>query len=158
MKGLHPFSRSMVYISPLSFKTEFPGNLLAWTNFICSRSYQYRFQLLNSTAYGFADGLIDWLYDIKCRFPQYFSYIAAASWPIHALLEFFLTSYPRNILSKSPAAFSQNHFRNNGQRWERNESCRNGYHQCSGRIYLYIIWKQRVPSKIKMYKLAGWSW
>ena len=45
-----------------------------------------------------------------------------------------LTSIPHNILSKPPAAFPHNHCRNNGQRWERNESCRNDYHQSSERI------------------------
>ena len=45
-----------------------------------------------------------------------------------------LTSSPHNILSKPLAAFPHNHCRNNGQRWERNESCRNDYHQSSERI------------------------
>ena len=36
---------------------------------------------------------------------------------------------PHNILSKPLAAFPQNLCRNNGQQWERNESCRNDYHQ-----------------------------
>ena len=45
-----------------------------------------------------------------------------------------LTSTPHNFLSKPLAAFPHNLCRNNGQRWERNESCRNGYHQSSERI------------------------
>ena len=39
-----------------------------------------------------------------------------------------LTSTQHNILSKSLAAFPHNQCRNNGQRLERNESCRNDYH------------------------------
>ena len=45
-----------------------------------------------------------------------------------------LTSSPRIILSRPLAAFPHNHCRNNGQRWERNQSCRNDYHQSSERI------------------------
>ena len=45
-----------------------------------------------------------------------------------------LTSTPHNILSKPLAAFPHNHCRNNGQRWERHESCSNDYHQSSERI------------------------
>ena len=47
---------------------------------------------------------------------------------------FLLTSSPHNILSKPLAAFPHNNCRNNGQRWERNESCRNDYRQSSERI------------------------
>ena len=39
-----------------------------------------------------------------------------------------------NILSKPLASFPHNHCRNNGQRWKRNDSCRNDYHQSSERI------------------------
>ena len=42
-----------------------------------------------------------------------------------------LTSTPQNILSKPLAAFPHNHCQNNGQQWERNESCRNDYYQFS---------------------------
>ena len=42
-----------------------------------------------------------------------------------------LTSTPHNILSEPLCAFPHMHYRNNGQRWERNESCRNDYHQSS---------------------------
>ena len=45
-----------------------------------------------------------------------------------------LTSTPHNILFKPLAAFPQNHRQNNRQQWERNESCRNDYHQSSERI------------------------
>ena len=45
-----------------------------------------------------------------------------------------LSSTPQNILSEPLAAFPHNHCRNNGQRWERNESCHNDYHQSSERI------------------------
>ena len=45
-----------------------------------------------------------------------------------------LTSIPHYTLSKPQAAFPLNHCRNNGQRLERNESCRNDYHQSSERI------------------------
>ena len=50
------------------------------------------------------------------------------------LLSIFSQSYPNTILFKPLAAFPHNHCRNNGQRWERNESCRNDYHQFSERI------------------------
>ena len=43
-------------------------------------------------------------------------------------------STPHNILSKSLAAFPHNHCRDHGQRWERNESCRNDYHLSSERV------------------------
>ena len=36
--------------------------------------------------------------------------------------------------SSNPLVFPQNHCRNNEQRWERNESCRNDYHKSSERI------------------------
>ena len=65
---------------------------------------------------------------------QYFSYIEVASAPTHALLGFFLTNTPRNIISKPLAAFPHNHCRNNGQQRERNESCRNDDHQSSETI------------------------
>ena len=45
-----------------------------------------------------------------------------------------LTSTPHNILSKPLAAFQLNHCRNNGQWWERNESCHNDHHQSLERI------------------------
>ena len=45
-----------------------------------------------------------------------------------------LTSTPHNILSKPLAAFPHKHCQNNSQLWERNESCRNDYHQSKERI------------------------
>ena len=45
-----------------------------------------------------------------------------------------LTSTPHNILSKPLAALSHNHCQNNGQPWERNESCCNDYRQSLERI------------------------
>ena len=45
-----------------------------------------------------------------------------------------LTSTLHNILSKPLTAFPLNHCRNNGQLRERNESCRNDYHQSSEKI------------------------
>ena len=45
-----------------------------------------------------------------------------------------LTNTPHDILSKPLAAFLHNHCQNNGQSWERNESCRNDYHQSLERI------------------------
>ena len=45
-----------------------------------------------------------------------------------------ITSTPRSILSKPLTAFPHNHCRNNGQRTERNKSCRKAYHQSSQRI------------------------
>ena len=47
-------------------------------------------------------------------FKQYFSYIAVASAPIHALLEFFKSNL-HNILSKPLAAFPHHHCQNKGQ-------------------------------------------
>ena len=43
-------------------------------------------------------------------------------------------STPQFILLKPLAAFPINHYRNNGQQWERNESCCNDYHRSSERI------------------------
>ena len=54
--------------------------------------------------------------------------------PVTILADVLLTSTPHNILSKPLAVFPHNHCRNNGQRWERNESCRNDYHQSSERV------------------------
>ena len=45
-----------------------------------------------------------------------------------------LTSTLHNILSKPLGAFPYNHCQNNRQRWRRNESCRNDYHQSWERI------------------------
>ena len=45
-----------------------------------------------------------------------------------------LTNTSHNIISKALAAFPHNHCRNNGQQWERNESCCNDYHQSSERM------------------------
>ena len=45
-----------------------------------------------------------------------------------------LTNTTDNILSKALAAFSRNHCGNNRQWRERNESCRNDYHQSLERI------------------------
>ena len=50
-----------------------------------------------------------------------------------------LTSTTHNILSKPLAAFPCNHCRNNGQRRERNESCRNDYHQSSERTLADLV-------------------
>ena len=44
-----------------------------------------------------------------------------------------LTSTPHIILSELMAAFPHNKCRNNGQRSERNESCRSNHHQSSER-------------------------
>ena len=40
-----------------------------------------------------------------------------------------LTSTMNNFFSKPLAAFQHNHYHKNGQRWARNESCCNDYHQ-----------------------------
>ena len=47
---------------------------------------------------------------------------------------FFLNSTSHNSLSKPLAAFLYNHCQNDGQRWERNESCHKDYHQSLERI------------------------
>ena len=49
------------------------------------------------------------------------------------LCKIYITSTPHNILSKPLVTFPRNHCRNNGQRWERNESCCNDNHQSSER-------------------------
>ena len=57
--------------------------------------------------------------------------------PVHLSMlswSFFLTSTPHNILSQPLATFQHNHCRNNVPQRERIESCRNDYHQSSGRI------------------------
>ena len=46
------------------------------------------------------------------------------------------TSILHNILSQPLVAFLHNHCRNNGQRLERTESCRNDYHQSWKRIMI----------------------
>ena len=40
-----------------------------------------------------------------------------------------LISTPYNIHPKSKTAFLHNHCQNNGQQWQKNEFCRNDYHQ-----------------------------
>ena len=75
------------------------------------------------------DLLIDWLNGVQCHFLQYFSYDAAASTPIHAFLSFF------NQYSAQYSFQATKHCRNNGQRWERNESCGNDYYQSSEKIF-----------------------
>ena len=56
--------------------------------------------------------------------------------PVHLSLlsRVLLTSTPHNILSKTLASFLHDYCRNNGQWWERKESCRNDYRQSSERI------------------------
>ena len=56
--------------------------------------------------------------------------------PVHLsmLPRVLLTSTPYNIVSKPLAAFPRNYCLNQEQWWERNESCRNDYHQSSERI------------------------
>ena len=62
----------------------------------------------------------DWLI-VDCMVSNTaFNSISVISWrPV------LLTSTVHNILSKSLAVFPHNHCRNNGQQWERNESCGN---------------------------------
>ena len=50
-----------------------------------------------------------------------------------------LTSTPHSVLSKPLAAFPHNHCRNNGQQWERNESCHNDCPQSSERIMENVL-------------------
>ena len=72
---------------------------------------------------------------IDCMvFNSVFTGISVISWrPVHLSVS-FLTGIPHNILPKPLAAFPQNHRQINGQRWERNESCRNDYHRSSEKI------------------------
>ena len=55
--------------------------------------------------------------------------------PVH-LSMFFLTTSLHNILSKQLAAFPHHYCRVKRQWWERNEFCRNDYHQSSESILL----------------------
>ena len=66
------------------------------------------------------------------------------------------TTTPHNIFSKTFAAFPHNHCRNNGQRWERNESCRNDYHQSSERI-LAEPWIESATSCFQVLFATGWA-
>ena len=56
--------------------------------------------------------------------------------PVHLSMLFCssLTSATHNFLFKSLGASPHNHCQNNRQRWDRNESCRNDYHQSLERI------------------------
>ena len=73
--------------------------------------------------------LIYWLYDVSCRFQRYFSYIAAATASAYPFFPGVLfTTTPHDTLSRPL---------DNGQRWERNESCRNVCHRSSERILFY---------------------
>ena len=54
--------------------------------------------------------------------------------PLHLCMLSIFNSSPHKILSNTLASFPHKHCRSNGQRWERNESCRNDYHQSSGRM------------------------
>ena len=75
--------------------------------------------------------LIDWFYGDEGGFQQFYSG-GQCNYPcFHGVL---LNSTLHYILSKPLAAFPHNHRRNNSQRWERNESCRNDYHSSSERI------------------------
>ena len=67
-----------------------------------------------------------------------------------------LTSTPRNILSMPLAAFPNNYCRNNGQRWDRNESCRNDYHQSSERILVELADQTSnfLFSSLHLYRLS----
>ena len=59
-------------------------------------------------------------------------------WPVHLSMFSWILSIntPHNILSKPLAVFfPQDHCRNNGQQWERNEPYCNDYHQFSERIF-----------------------
>ena len=77
--------------------------------------------------------LIDWLPVIVLNaFFNGISVILRCTCP--CLSGVLLTSTLHNILSKPLAAFPQNHCQKNGQLWQRNESCRNDYHQSLERI------------------------
>ena len=71
-----------------------------------------------------------------------------------------LTSTQHNIPSKPLAAFPHNHYRNIGQRWQRNESCRNDYHQSLEGILAEH--EDRISdllfSSHARYQLNYWSW
>ena len=66
-----------------------------------------------------------------------------------------LTSTPHNILSKPLAAFPHNHCWNNGQQWERNESCRNG---CDKSLERRIGWAGERTSDLLFQVLYGTDW
>ena len=67
-----------------------------------------------------------------------------------------LTSTLHNILSKPLAAFPHNHCQNNAQRWERNESCCNDYHQSSERI-LAKLGIEPVSSCSQVRNATNWA-
>ena len=82
--------------------------------------------------------LNDWLYGVfngmKMQFSTVFQLCHGGQCTYPCFPGGPFTSTLHNILSKPLAAFPNNHCQNNGQRWERNGSCRNDYHQSSDRI------------------------
>ena len=73
----------------------------------------------------------------------------------------FRTSAPYNISTKPLAAFPHNNCWNNGQWWERNESCHSEYHQSSEGILAYMGIKYTTSWSQVLYATdwsTGLSW
>ena len=68
------------------------------------------------------------------QFSTLFQLYHGSQWTYPCFPGVLFTSNLHNILSKPVAAFPHNHYQNNGQWWDRNESCCNAYHQSSERI------------------------
>ena len=97
---------------------------------------------------------IDWMV-----FNAVFNNISVNSWQLVHLS--MLSCSPFNqyfalILSKPLATFPQNHCRNNGQWWERSESCGNDYHQSSEKI-LYKLGVEPATSCSQVHHATDWA-
>ena len=66
--------------------------------------------------------------------------------------------YASRYSTKPLAAFPHNHCRNNGQRWERNESCRNDYRQSSETEYWQSLGSNQRPPVLKSATLPTELW
>ena len=63
------------------------------------------------------------------RFQYHFSYTTGPSALIHAFLGIFHNNIPHIILTQPMTLYQRNHCESNGQKWERNKSFCNDYHQ-----------------------------
>ena len=105
----------------------------------------------------FANDKIDWL-TVWCFTPysKVFQLYCGGQCTYPCFPGVLLTSTPHNILSKPLAAFTHNYCRNNGQRWKRNESCRNDYHQSSKNI-LAEPWIEPATSCSQVGNTTDWA-
>jgi hypothetical protein len=95
---------------------------LLWERFLTSKekSNSKFSRLSNKTGYMDSLSYGDWLGGVNNRL-LHLHHGGQCTYPCFPGV--LLTSTPHNILSKPLAAFPHNHYRNNGQRLERNESC-----------------------------------